>query len=273
MIDGKVEKEYDKINLIAFSPDSSRCAYIAQIGRNDTFCEKIAVVDGVNGKPYQQIHGFTFSPDSQRYAYVAVEDGECLAVVDGVEGKRYLSINGVSWFYSPWFPDPVFSPDSRHIAYVAEDERGKLVVVDEVEKKIYDGISNLTFSPDSRHLAYVAMRKCKKVLSAYVARPDERGHSETWRFKSSAYQVIEGMKCTLVVDGKEIGEYDGFLHFYIHSHSWDVGFTWGGKRFEYDNDEYELLHRRGLLFDSSNHFHTIMHREEKIFLVEIEITE
>jgi WD40 repeat protein len=107
VIDGKAEKQYDKVGLVQFSPDSKRVAYAAQAGN-----KQIVVVDGREEKQYDYNIDFglsfsvpIFSPDSKRVAYRTGIGDKSFAVVDGKEGKQYDRV---------YFP--IFSPDSKRMA-------------------------------------------------------------------------------------------------------------------------------------------------------------
>ena len=119
-----------------------------------------------------------FSPDSKRIGYIAPRGKKQAVVVDGKEGRYYDEID---------LTGPIFSPDGKRFGYVAREGEDKyrdkwLAVVDGKEGKRYDSIivskgsfQKIVFSPDSRKFGYFG---------------------------------IIGSKMFLVLDGKEIKQYD-----------------------------------------------------------------
>jgi hypothetical protein len=253
VLDSAEGKEYDglcvdifpeapgKERYLVFSPDSKRFAYFAISGG-----KWLAVVDGAEGKPYDDVclRSLIFSPDSKRLAYAAGEEQQWLIVLDGTEGaSKYQEVIDGSL---------VFSPDSKRFAYgtIARGFAGiDSVIIDGVEQKVFQPPKEpVVFSPDSKRAAFAGATskevvfidgKPGAVYDEYCAgslafTPDS---------KHAAYLAKKDAKWKIIVDATEAGEYDSLIG--------------AGK----------------LLIDSPTHLHTMMTRNNKIYLVEIDITE
>jgi WD40 repeat protein len=254
--------EYDGIGKGSpiFSQDSKRVAYSAKKGD-----KWLVVVGGQAGPEYDSIAGLIFSPDGNRVAYGANRSDKCLVVVDGIEQKEYDSINLLT-----------FSPDSKHIAFCAnvgsksvtleeddyeilnepvfehgsfmsykktkfpnakglkkiEQAAGKLlVVIDGDEGRKYDVVANLDFSPDSKRYVYW-------------------GHNgKEWIIIVNG---IKGGKYEGLISGPMQRRFDNRLEYYL-----------AGKLISYPDSKF--------VFDTPTTFHTLAHRDGKIFRVEVEV--
>lgn len=225
-------------NMLMFSPDSERLAYVAQRGN-----KQMVVVDHKPGPEYDQVgtiprNGFEelgagplFSPNSRRWAYLAVKSYESaspqthwirkmVAVIDGEEGPEYRKITR----------GPVFNPNSRYVAYVAEKgtatEPKQCLVMDNEEGPEYDRIRHgPVFSADGRHVAYVAEKDGKRMAvlddeegPAYDYIGTEHDTRPTVSARSGvvfspdgrrwAYAAARDGKWFVVLDGEESPEYD-----------------------------------------------------------------
>jgi len=143
--------------LAAFSPDSRRFAYFADVPEKG-----VAIVeDDVPGPLFKAVGMPVFSPDSAHLAYVAETFAkQWIVVVDGAPGPAFpASSAGI----------PVFSIDGRHVAVTFGREAGNIlrkrtfygVVVDgRVEAEFEAGDVSLlpAFSPDGAQVAWWVRR-------------------------------------------------------------------------------------------------------------------
>lgn len=214
VIDGKEDAEFDRISIPIFSPDSRHVAYTAKKGNKWYIC-----LDGnIGGEGYEAIGSsdVIFRQDSTP-AYIVwkksgllgpkkwfvVAGGKTSPVgYDGIgvgspvfspDSMRtaYAAQRGDKWFVvvdaqsgpeSSGVSDPIFSPDSRHYAYHITTSTGQMCLIsDGKQEMLYDGVggTGLLFSPDSQHFAYSAKKKDADFV---------------------------------VIDGEEIGPYDGFVN-------------------------------------------------------------
>lgn len=262
-IDGRLEPaEYDDIELITFSPDGGRLAYLARSGRR-----ALLIVDGKPGPLYDDISlsCVTFSPDGKRLAYGALRGEKWYVVLDGKEmpasghdfvgyfafspdGGRFVYAAGkgrsttkqavvVDGRQGPYYEmtgEPVFSPDGKRLAYVAiEDHDHRLVVVDGKPGKKYNGVNKPVFSSDGRHVAYSAIKGEQRLV--VVDGREGPGfempatiHPVLFSPKGNrlAYAAMKGEKWVVVVDGRVGPEYDKVI-------PESLLFSPDGKRFAY----------------------------------------
>ncbi len=208
IVDGKPGLQHDAVikGTLAFSADSRHVAYAAQNGLR---C--FVVIDGKPQKSYPGIAegALVFCPDGTRVAYVVKKRGAPgQVVVDGErESRPYDSIIGGTL---------VFSPDGKHLAYGARSAGWRYVVLDGVAQNTCDTVVNLVFSPDGRRLAYVARLSGGKWLVVVNGKTgtlyDTIGDkSLTFSADGSrvAYWAQKNGKWYVVLDGREIGPYDG----------------------------------------------------------------
>lgn len=182
-VDGKAGPKSQDTSDPAFSPDSSHCAYLAEISgktwlvldgkqkrvcgdlpadwslenstpvfspdsRRLAFCggqkgKVVVVVDDRVGPPCDEASGLIFSPDSHHFAYRAAKGGKQFVVADAQVGPGYEFADG-----------PVYSQDSRHLAYVAGNGKRQFVVLDGRPGPAFETIIGLTFSPGSADITY-----------------------------------------------------------------------------------------------------------------------
>jgi len=131
VVDTKHSKEYEGVgtNTILFSPDGSRLAFGAVVGRN----KQVVVLDSAEGASYEGVGSrMVFSPDSRHLACVVSQNGGTRrsVVIDGIEGKGYAGLQENTL---------AFSPDGMYLAYWAGDGSGQFVVVNGSEAGRYDG--------------------------------------------------------------------------------------------------------------------------------------
>ncbi len=98
--------------LLAFSPDSTRLAYVARREGKESL-----VMDSVEGKVYDRMWSYTFSTDGRHLAQKVNDGRKGLVVLDGAEGTPYTSCD-----------EPAFSPGGAHVAYRAVASSEVLVV-------------------------------------------------------------------------------------------------------------------------------------------------
>lgn len=82
VINGKEEKEYEKIGIPFFSPDGNHYAYAAM--KDDEWC---IVYDGKEQNFYERVGIGNFDESSKHIAYTAFKNGKWFVVVDGHEGR------------------------------------------------------------------------------------------------------------------------------------------------------------------------------------------
>jgi Tol biopolymer transport system component len=303
VVDGVEQKKYDKVyqGSITFSPDSRRVAYIAKSGD-----KWLVVADGKEHKAYESNDNYPtmsqpiFSPDSRQVAYSAyhVKDGqraEAVVVLDGNEVNAEKKYNkNISCI--------TFSADSKRLAYVAGVEKGYVVVVDGLEAEmdiIYAW--DLVFSPDSKHLAYLAHRKDK--VGTYTAVVLDGAEVDKSQARATGGWIVYSFSLTFTPDSQTL--------VFVHRVSDEpakvktgVPLATGGKPFDEipvmevsDNSKYVAYLAKskdkwlvivngtevgeytgrvvnsGIKFDSPTKFHTLMMKDDKVVLVEVEMGE
>lgn len=245
--DKKISKEYERITLLRFSPDSKRLAFIAQKANNNmilgingkekweyneiqdsypcqptfspdskkiAFCatkntgKTVFVLNGAESKEYDRVTDIIFSPDSKRYAFKAHNKGGVSPVIDGNEDIFYMDVYGFT-----------FSNDSKKYSYIVRDKLAKEnsdvyhIVVNGVMFKPYKLIWDFIFSPDSQHFAFCALtEKNKRIIVLDGIESDEYFSVSALTFspdgKRFAFWAIKkGGGQLIVLDGKESNEY------------------------------------------------------------------
>lgn len=195
VVDGKKGQEYDFIERVGFTPDSSRVVYVARMGR------QVFVVTGEEESDgYQRVVGpdpaalpVAFGAGGKRIGYaVQTMNSQCGVVVDGKltllpppscvtevsfspDGLRYASLGGRTLIVDGAVQNKdarvfanrttlgigvVFSPDSKHIAYLAtipSDTSKAALVVDDRQILLPSPQAFMpTFTPDGRHFVFAA---------------------------------------------------------------------------------------------------------------------
>ena len=106
VVDGVEGKEYDDVQDVGFSPDTSRLTYAARRDKKWVVVEEV-----VEGKEYDDIFlanlaglasAQVLSPDGKHAAYMAKRGNKWLLVVDGVERKEY------DFLFPPVFDSPTW---------------------------------------------------------------------------------------------------------------------------------------------------------------------
>jgi len=194
ILDGKRQQEYNSVDKLAFTPDSSTIVYTTYVNGKSFIVvgdeefggpvgtvqqpvlapagNRIAGVMMVNGRPSllidrkvvpvdtRSISDVGFSPDGAHYAYLGYDSGTSShLVLDGVrQAQSALSGDRI---------DPtnvlalkyIFSADSKHVAHFAFSPAGNTrgVFLDGKFVPISSEGSNthLVFSPDSKHIFWI----------------------------------------------------------------------------------------------------------------------
>ena len=116
VVDGKKGQQYQNVSNVAFSPDSSRCAYQASLN-GKTF----VVVDGDESDGYLTVQGFTFGGGGKRTAYLGQTDPNAkILVIDG-QPSPVKAVN---------FSEIQFTDDGAHFAYLVPSNNALHLVVD-----------------------------------------------------------------------------------------------------------------------------------------------
>src|SRR5688500_15727955 len=154
--DGTKGQEYGKISDLAFSPDSSKCLYVAEVGS-----KKFVVVNGQEepGNTFLQVRPI-FAATGSHYAYTAGGGpGAIKAYYDGKELPQSYLVFGLT-----------LSPDgTRHAYYGASDALNSMLVVDGDVKGSAGGQGGQPmFSPDGKHVVAAATSPKNRDLTMYV---------------------------------------------------------------------------------------------------------
>lgn len=211
---------------LRFTHDSQRLvAFGSRVGRWHV------IVDGQYGQGYDAlgVGSLTISPDSKHIAYAAREDARWKIVVDGFTVGDYEALLAGSLR---------FSPDSSSLAYVAKDRAGWFAVANNDRHRSFDQIASqsLQFSPDSQRFAYVARNdgeRASVIVDGYRWAVCDAVEDLTFSPDSASVAWVErhGETSRVVVDGVE------------GAHGFDG-----------------LVSGASLVFDRSNHLHTVVYK-------------
>ena len=152
VIDGKVSRAYNAINVTAFSPDSAHAFFVGV--RNQYF----VVVDGQELDGFNRAYGFVWSKQGGRLGFVGFAQDGSHFVIDGKQSQRY---------YSAMNKTLSFSPDGKHYVYAACTNYMKCAVVMDGNETPVPDVAQFTtrsqprfefpsifWSDDSARLAY-----------------------------------------------------------------------------------------------------------------------
>ncbi len=145
VLDGEVQRSYDKVLRPIFSDDGRRYAYLAERER-----KVFLVVDGKEELgPFDGMRA-RFSSDGRRLLYEARAGDKTQVVLDGQELGQYDEVT-----------DAVFSDDGQQVAYAARVGQDAFVVVNGKPGKAYREIwkDSLRFSPDGKRVGFIAVNK------------------------------------------------------------------------------------------------------------------
>jgi hypothetical protein len=214
VVDDQAQHVFDAVDLLRWSPDSGRIAYVAVTG------DRSAVVEGARvGPPYWRIGELAFSPDSSRLAYsVAMAKGRFVVVVDGEPGPEYADL----------WQGLAFSRDGRRLAYLAKRPgHGRLgrfkseyvAVVDGSPGEAFEEVASPPhMSPDGRHIAFAARRAgaWSIVVDDIPGEPYDRVGPPLYGSQGALrFLAKRGKQMTVVTDGRpgpwvtEVDEIDG----------------------------------------------------------------
>lgn len=200
VVDGKaIQKTYDWIGDITFSPDGERMAYGAEIHHVHGMVDRAPVT----GKNKVIEHIISAQEDGKRRHAIITEDNRRLIILDGSPGPEF-----------DWTGKPIFSPDGKRVAYGAQSGDKYLVVLDSQSSPEYDWYGNIKFSPDGERVAYMAKSGYKSFL---VVDGQIYGEYDTLRnddplFSTNsermAYAAQKGKRWFVVTDGKANPDHD-----------------------------------------------------------------
>jgi hypothetical protein len=192
--DGKRGQEYNLVDKLAFTPDSSTVVYSANVGGKGFIVvgdqefggglgapqaviapagNRIAGLLTTNGKPSILIDrkltplsargaaDLGFSPDGVHYAYFAIDQGNGYRlVIDGVQQPQSaLSGDYIDLEHTVAALKYTFSPDSKHVAHFSNSPsataRGIFLDGKFIPASLEGTNTKLVFSPDSKHLFWI----------------------------------------------------------------------------------------------------------------------
>lgn len=254
VLNSKEQKKYDLVSSksLTFSLDGKHLAYGVEEGG-----KQFVVLNEIEQKKYNFImeSSLIFSPDGGHLAYIAVSEQDDFIVLDGEELVHYPTRgyikegSGVKVSLSD--ETIVFSPNSQHFAYGVNTKLSQFMVLDGLEQKRYKGLveDSMVFSPDSQHFGYIAVNY--EDVFVIVVDGIEYETNTKWAgklcfspdSKHFAYIVSDEGRWSVVVDG-ESGKYYPSL----------------------------LVDERKTLFNEDGSFHYLIMRDNKIYLVEEELT-
>jgi dipeptidyl aminopeptidase/acylaminoacyl peptidase len=148
IVDGKKQLDYTKISELTFTPDSSRCVYMAEVFTSGVPSKKLVVINGEEHAA-QANSKLMFSKNGNRVAY--------RAEVPGMRKEQiYLDGKAVSEAYAA--QSLTFSPDgARHAYFASEGPTGSTLMINgEAIAKAGGGGAPILFSDDGQHVATFA---------------------------------------------------------------------------------------------------------------------
>ncbi len=221
-INGSIQKHYQTVSGIIFSPDSQHIAYLGE--RKNRW---VVVLDGNEAsQEYDEITITTpiFSPDSKHIAFGAKRGNKWFAVKDGIEEEQHDGfVKGTMTFSSnsklsyAFYIGPTIGRRQLGGKIIVINDRNKVA---EYDKSMNEGMSekSLEFSPNSKILVYGARRNNKSFVVIDGNEESPHDHiSEDISFspdsKRLAYCAIDGSTWSLILDGKRYGKYSGISWF------------------------------------------------------------
>jgi len=149
VVDGKRQLVYAKVSDLAFTPDSSRCVYVAEAPSTGGPGQNFVVINGEEGPGHRTLRVKpAFSKNGNRVLYA----GEVMG------GKVQVYLDGKPLPPSQNAHNLTFSPDgSRHAYYAAESSLASALMVDGEPKGRGGGVGGpILFSEDSKHIVTIA---------------------------------------------------------------------------------------------------------------------
>ena len=153
VVDGKRGQQYQNIANVAFSPDSSRCAYQASLN-GKTF----VVVDDDESDGYLTVQSFTFGGGGKRTAYLGQSDPNAKVLVIDGKPSPTKAVN---------FSEVQFSDDGARCAWLMPSQNALHLVLDGKENadmnvRQFQCLPNgpqasIVMSRDGKHVAAFAM--------------------------------------------------------------------------------------------------------------------
>jgi dipeptidyl aminopeptidase/acylaminoacyl peptidase len=149
VVDGKKGLQYAKVSDLAFSPDSSRCVYVAEAPSTGVPGKKFVVLNGEEDNGHQQLRVTpVFSKTGNRVSYVGeVMGGKVQVYLDGKPLPPSQNAHNLT----------LSSDGSRHAYYAAESSLASAFMVDGEPKGRGGGFGGpILFSEDNKHVATIA---------------------------------------------------------------------------------------------------------------------
>lgn len=197
VVNGERLGPFQQVRTLAWSPDGSRFAYVAERDSRSW-----AVIDGARSKEWDAIGGLAFSGDSKSVAYAAKEPRGNFLIVDGREIGPGPANLGVLW-----------SPVGHSLAYIRRSGNGERWVVGEAVSDEHPVVGDLEFSAtDPESYAFIASDDPEFPHGGYSK--DGKTHSCRVVWKSAPQPVFDEVwdlqisrdGRTLVYKAKRAGE-------------------------------------------------------------------
>lgn len=143
MVDGKKQQDYKTVTAITFSPDSTKCVYVAGNGSR-----QFVVTNGEEDEGHGAIVAEpTFAETGNKFAYVAgLSTMQMRVFHDGKVSPEYR-----------WVKKVQLSPDGTRCAFYAMNPEAKLEFIVDGEVKGSGEPGAVFFSEDSKHLSAQAV--------------------------------------------------------------------------------------------------------------------
>jgi len=230
-----------------FSPDGSRCAYIAEDAG-----QQFLVIDGTEQRKFKRITQVQFSNDSRHVCYRAFSDEGQFIIVDSQQYGPFEVIDELGAMFSPidgqfacciyqnkkWrvmkngkIVSPIehenpqqvqFLPNSHQITYRTADLKGRFTsfIHGKFDEGHWDNINSYTmFSPNSKRWGYVVKQGENSHVFAdnVLSQPYDTIVEGSLAYCSKAKQFVfagtRDGRFIINADGEEIASYDGHIQF------------------------------------------------------------
>jgi hypothetical protein len=169
VIDGKEEKEYDKVGYytnIKFSPDGTKYAYDVQINN-----KKFIVLNGKESENYTLLY-YTpaFTEDSLHFYWYGFKNADKVLIIDNVAYPIYSD--------SKQFK---FSKDGKNFFIIARKFLKDVIIVDGIESDEYDEIIDADFLPTKSN-AVVALARNGNAYKILLNNKEIEGYTTVSNF-------------------------------------------------------------------------------------------